>query len=373
MFDNIADELDDGGQTDNNSNSGSGDDGPRPPSVNLVGESAIAGEIVDVGFAGDLETVGNLYGDGDGSYGGDFVFVLENPEVVSGTLFEARNRRDAPDNQVGNLDRNPYDFSVNLSGGKPSADFKVLPPNWDDSDVGHVGDMAKKVGGEYQQVGIEAYDSPFPSTDTTFEDALEQYDRVRVFVGSRAGRIMAESLDVLQGKKARPTTDGYINGVLEEDSEGNGRVASRPILHSELEGEQIAMMVHFGDMPDRVASLGFPTESEDGKNDEGNRTKYGDVLWQPSDDHRSATVLSRESYVLEAEDARADERYCYLAFDHVVEGDGQTSGGSGSSVVDTDFSTLANEAGEAASTAGGLEMGDLDGRPMILPTVSEHS
>lgn len=173
-FDDLEDKLDaaregTGGQSD--------DDYEDRPRVKLTPVAAIGGTIRDVYFTGDTSAEQNIRGDG---YGGDFAFVLEDPEVVKGQLWEALGRDEAEDNLISNLDPSFYPFDVDRNNDKPTRDFRVVDEQGEDAQ--HISDLAKKVDGSYEQVGIEIYKTEFPATPAEFDDALTEHDAVDVFV-----------------------------------------------------------------------------------------------------------------------------------------------------------------------------------------------
>ena len=122
------------------SNGGNSNDYDELPRVKLTPTAAIGGTIVDVGFTGDPYEEQNYKG-GEG-YGGDFVFTIEDPEVVRGRLFEALGRTEAEDNLVRNLDGDDYyPFDVDRYTGGPTSSFRVVDE--EGSDASHIGELVK--------------------------------------------------------------------------------------------------------------------------------------------------------------------------------------------------------------------------------------
>ena len=320
MFDGLESKLEEARE----GTGGSGDDSQdyeEYPRVKLTPTAAIGGEIVDVGFTGDPYEDQNIRG-GEG-YGGDFVFTLENPTVVQGSLFEALGRSEADDGLIKNIDADYYPFDVDRYNGAPTTDFRVVDSAGVDAQ--HISESVKKLDGEYQPVGIEVFGTEYPATDIPdFEDALEEYDRVEVFVGSQSGRMMMQSLDATQGVSAYIRDDGSKTGGLIEFPRDYGtddwnprgdsdypRVArvTGPQLHSEMEGEEIVLFKHFGDI-----SLDDEEDeaADDGDEDDGSgyRKQFGDVLW---DDGNGGVILTQED-VLDPETDRIEDTEQWLEF-----------------------------------------------------------
>jgi len=344
-------------------------DAEQLPSVNLTPECAIEGEIVDIGFTGDVTSDQNIrVNDGRG---GDFVFTLENPTVVSGTLFEALGRDDAEDNLIRNQDAAYYPFAV--GGNGPSVDFRVVPDNWESEP--HVDKVVKDLGDEdFEQIGISQYNHDYPSGEVeSFDSALDAYDRVEVFVGKQAGRMMMQGVDTALGEAAYVTDDGGVNeGIVEYpetygtsehgENDPNPRCAGQPILHPELDGESVTLVYHFGDMN---------ISGGDDDDDEGTRRRrkhFGDILWE-TDGHRTFVLTDPGNRPLDPQpDLR--ERDPFLAFDtppSVTDGDTDADGSSGGATdTDSDAGTDTGadgpsfNFGELEDEDTGLSMSDLD-------------
>ena len=369
-FADLESKLDEARQGSGNDGSSGSTDYEDYPRVKLTPTAAIGGTIVDIGFTGDPYEEQNYRG-GEG-YGGDFVFTLEDPEVVQGQLFEALGRTDAEDNLVRNLDgESYYPFDVDRYTGGPTSSFRVVDAQG--SDASHISEMVKKLDGDYDQVGVAPFGTEYPAQPTTFDDALDEYDRVEVFVGSQAGRMMMQSLDVSQGTSAYIRDDGSKTGGLIEfprNYRGDGwsadegphpRVAriTGPQLHPELEGEPIVLFKHFGD------ALTDDDEEDADDDDESSdryRKHYGDVLW---DDGDGGVILTQEDALDPALDDIEDTEQ-WLEFHEPDGGWGDDDGGAGADGDDTGGSTFdfdeLDEGGddETADDDGGLTMSELD-------------
>jgi len=335
------------------------------PSVNLTPECAIEGEIVDIGFTGDVTSDQNIRVQ-DGR-GGDFVFTLKNPTVVSGTLFEALGRRDAEDNLIRNQQASYYPFGVGGSG--PSVDFRLVPDAWQQEP--HVNEMVKQLDGDYTQVGISQYNHDYASAEVeSFDSVLENYDRVEVFVGKQAGRMMIQGTDTALGEAAYVTDDGGVNnGIVEYpetygtpehgDGDPNPRCAGQPILHPELDGESVTLVYHFGDMN---------ISGGDDDDDEGTRRRrkhFGDILWE-TDGHRTFVLTDPGNRPLDPQPSVRD-RDPFLAFDtppNVTDTESTTDGGTdtdGGGDTDTGTDGPSFNFGELGGGEDtGLSMSDLD-------------
>ena len=360
-FENLESKLDEARQGNGGSN-----DYEELPRVKLTPEVAIGGTIVDVGFTGDVEDEQNIRG-GSG-YGGDFVFTLEDPEVLTGTVFEALGRTDAEDNLIRNIDSSYYPFDVDRYNGAPTRDFRVVPDDWEDTE--HVSEMVKKLDGDYTDVGIAPFGTEFPGKPTTFDDALESFEKIEVFAGGQAGRIMMSALDTMGARSAYyDDEDRLVPGLIEyprdygtadwSPSDGSlyPRAIRSPVLHPELEGEDIALFLHFGDMA--IDADAEEDDAEDDADDSGGgqyRKQYGDVLW---DDGNGGVILSQED-VLEPNVDPVSDVYTWMEFHEPESGFGTSDdGGDGGS----SFSALEDAMGGDGGDDGDdeLTIDDLDG------------
>lgn len=319
------------------------------PRVKLTPEAAVGGTIVDVGYTGDTSIEQNIRGGESYRDEGDFVFTLEDPEVIRGTLFAAQMREEAEDNLAKNFD-DPYPFDART----PSRDFRVVPENWES--VSYIDESAEKIDGEWEDVGIDIYGSQFVGHPAdSFDDALSEYDRVQVFVGGQAGRIMMRSLDVMQQTAAYIDSEGTkVPGLVEfpldynNGSEMNPRAATRPEIHPALEDAQIGLFLHFGDLD----LDGEETDDEDDGEDRYSK-HFGDVLWDSDD---GTHILTQEDDVLEARPDETD-RPTYLTWHEPEGGFGSSDEGDEGESDDGssfDFDELDGD------DEGGLTMGDLD-------------
>lgn len=355
-FDNLKSKLDDAREGTGGSN-----DYEELPRVKLTPEVALGGTIVDVGFTGDVEDEQNIRG-GSG-YGGDFVFTLENPELITGTLFEALGREDAEGRLIKNIDSSYYPFNVDRYNGAPTRDFRAVPDDWEDSS--HVGEMVKNLDGEYQPVGIEAYGTEFPGQPTTFEESLTDYDRIEVFIGGQAGRMMMTAIDTTLSRSAYyDDEDRLVPGLVEyprdygtndwnpNDGSLYPRAIRSPVLHPELEGEEIALFLHFGDM-----DIEGDDEEDDSESDSDTtgtyRKQYGDVLW---DDGNGGVILTQED-VLEPNFDLVSDVYTWMELHEPSNGFGSDGSGDGGSNT---FSALEGAKDDDDGDDTELVMADLD-------------
>ncbi|MDB9247418.1 hypothetical protein PN419_00150 [Halorubrum ezzemoulense] len=357
------------------STGGGSNDYEEYPRVKLTPTAAIGGQIVDIGFTGDPYEAQNIRG-ADG-YGGDFVFTVEDPTVVRGQLFEALGRTEADDNLIRNIDPSYYPFDVDRYNDAPTRDFRVVDGASTDAD--HISEMVKKLDDDYEAVGIEVYGTEFPAQPIDdFDDALEAFDRVEVFVGGQAGRMMIQSVDKTQGVSAYIRDDGSKTGGLIEFPRDYGtddwnpsggsdypRVArvTGPQLHSELVGEDIVLFQHFGDLD--LDDEGDEADDE-GDDDSGGqyRKHYGDVLW---DDGDGGVILTQED-ALDPETDDIDDNENWLEFHEPDGGWGSDDGDSRSSSDDSggsfDFDELdgGDDGGETELT---LDDVDADTRNFV--------
>ncbi len=227
------------------------------PRVKVQPTAAIGGTLVDVGFTGDPYEEQNIRG-GEG-YGGDFVFTLEDPTVVRGQLWEALGRTSADDNRITELDPSYYPFDVDRYNGKPTRDFRLVDSAGPDAQ--HIKKMAKEVDGDFEQVGIEVFGTEFPAKPTTFDDTLEQHDRVEVFVSGQGGRMAMQAVDCTLGQSAYIRDDGQkTRGLIEfpraygssewspQDGDPYPRVArtSGPQIHPSVNERVLAALEEAG-------------------------------------------------------------------------------------------------------------------------------
>lgn len=334
------------------------------PRVNITPEVAIRGEIVSISLAGSTSDQNNIRAaNGQGT---DFVLSIRNPEVVNGTIFEATGRTDADDNLIRNVD---YSEWPNVLEGPPSSDFRVVPENWESAS--HMGEYVEKVGDDYEQVGIEQYGNSFAATEVDgFDSALEQYDIIDVFVGKRPGRIIAASLDISQGLSAYPSDGGIQEGLIEFPQaygtnaydptvDGYPRATTQPLLHSEVAGEEITMLYHFGDMDD-------DWDDADEEDDEGGqyRTHFGDILLHTERDGEQVDLKLSDlsGPVLDPELDRRDEDNVILRYhDEDTGGTSSSNGASTSSSGSSfDFDELDDSQPATDSDDTNVTFSDLD-------------
>lgn len=363
-FTDLEEALDDARE---GSGSSGNQDYEEYPRVKLTPEAAIGGTIVDVSFSGDIADEQNIRGEG---FGGDFIFTIEDPTVIRGQLFEAGLRSEAEDDLIKNIDPDVYPFSVDRNAGAPTRDFRVVPSDWESTS--HVSEMVKKLDGEYEQVGIEPYGVEYPAEPVDdFDDALGEYERIDVFVSGQAGRMMMTSIDATLAQSAYIDSDGNKTrglieypakyGTSEWDYEDDNfpRAARNPELHPEIEGEDIALFLHFGEMD--ITGDGEEDEGDDdddGGEQTGYRKQYGDLLWDSDD---GPVVLTQVDDVLQAEPSVVPESAMWLKFHEPEDGWG-SSGGSSSdddSGSSFDFDEL-DESGSSGDDSTTPTIDDLD-------------
>lgn len=318
------------------------DDFEQLPTVQPSATTAISGELISLGFTGATDETQNISGLGGR---GDFVVTLRQPTALLGSVWEALGREQAEDGIISNDDGSNYPFDVDRQWG-PTKDFRVVDVPTDDSEFGrNVSDMAKRVDGSYEQVGVEVYGSEYPSKpvgDATGVDNPVDIpeDVVEVRLTGKAGRRIVQNLDAVD-ESAYVNEDGETSdGLIEypENYQGDDydarrgddmfeRTARFPALHPELEGEEI------------VVYLRYPSGSSEG----GNYSPvFGEVLLNDADDVADMTMLSaREN------DGMFDERtdliedhWTYCDFPHNVDrldlDDSETDTSDGDTSGDTD-------------------------------------
>ena len=354
MFGDLDSKLDEA-REGNGGTGSSNNDYEEYPRVKLTPEAAIGGTIVDVGFTGDVNDEQNIRGADNWYDEGDFVFTLEDPQVVRGTLFEAALRDEAEDNLAKNLTGDELPFQART----PSRDFRLVPEDWEGAE--HVGELVRKLNGEYTPVGVEIQGSEFPGEPTTFDDALVAYDRIEVFVPGQAGRMMMQSVDAMQSRSAYVTDEGdKVQGLIEyprdygtnEWSPADGdfpRAAANPVLHPDLEGTEVALYLHFGDLEDAMSE---DDEAEDEEDSTGYRKHFGDLLAEIDGETR---ILTQEDDVLEptTEPFGDQGRYTWLEFHEV--GESEASDGDESAA---DFGALADAASNGHAENGNEDEDD---------------
>ena len=359
-FDNLESALDDEASTDTDDSTASTDRNPR---VKLVPPVVLGGTVTDVMFLGDISAPQNVQGSDDWRDHGDFVITLEDPEVVSGTVFEAAGRRDAEGGRVENMTA-PF-----LDGARrPRRDFLVVQDDWEAH--ANIEESVEKMDGEYQPVGVEQYGTQFVGEPTDLSEALDatDHDAVDVFVGKDAGRAIVHSIDAAPRKSAFIRDDGEkAQGLVEyprnygtdeytpSEDDPYPRVAAPPVLHPDLQGEQIALVAHYGDIETALNG------GVDDDGDEGYRKHYGDVMLETES---GPQIISRGDGVLDAAWDAVEDRTPYLSFHEPDEGwggadDDTESDESGTST----FSALEQataDGGRDESEQTGLTMDDLD-------------
>lgn len=339
------------------------------PRLKLTPEAAVGGTIVDVGFSGDIADEQNIRGEG---WGGDFIFTIEDPTLIRGQLFEAGLRSEAEDKLIKNIDGDLYPFSVDRNSGAPTRDFRAVPSDWEDST--HVSEMVKSIDDDYEQVGIEPFGVEYPAEPVDdFDDALDEYDRIDVFVSGQAGRMMMTAIDATLAQSAYIDSDGNkTRGLIEYppnygtndwdyEDDAYPRAARNPELHPDLVGEDIALFLHFGDMDITGDGEDADDESDDDDDDQsGYRKQYGDLLWDSDD---GPVVLTQEDDVLEPQSDEIPAQAMWLEFhepDNGWGGDNSTNGssdnGSGESF---DFDEL-DDGGSDDDSSDATTIDDLD-------------
>jgi len=248
-------------QSSNSSSGGSDEEYETYARVGLVPRAAVSGRIVDIGFTGDVRDEQNIRGADNYRDNGDFIFTLEDPQVELGALWEARGRQNAEDGFMANVtDYSGFYSDLEDDTRVPANDFRVVDPDGD-----NVSELVQQVDGDYDQVGIEygSNGTEFPGSDVATigeddEPAPIDEETIEIFIGSQAGRIMAQALDVSQGRSAFVTDDGDKQAGLVEfpstwstedwdPDEGYPRSAVYPQLHPELDGERITLYLRYGD------------------------------------------------------------------------------------------------------------------------------
>ena len=313
------------------------------PRMKLSPIAAVTGEIVDVGFTGDVFDEQNIRGEG---FGGDFVFTLKNPSIERGALFEAHGRRDAEDGLAKNL----TDSDIDIDGRTPTRDFRLVDEAVDGES--YIDEVVKEVDGEYTDVGISIFGSDFiggECDDLTAALDATGHDKIDVFVGGQAGRMMMSSIDATLNASAYFRDDGSMQAGMVEYPRDYGtndwnpdagsnypRAARRPVLHPEVEGNEVTLFYHFGDLQGAVEG-----DDGDANNSTTYRKHYGDLLMENDD---GVVVLTQMDDVLEPDFELVDEATTWIEFEDPPSGDERTDSGgaasNGSSDGDVSFSAL---------------------------------
>lgn len=246
------DALDEAVSSDNTSSSSStNEEYGNHPWVGITPRIAVKGTITDVGFTGKIKNDQNILGGR-----GDTVVTLEDPEVIGGDLFEHVDHDD--DTLVRNVDHdemtieNPDDQKTDTI-----RDYRLV-----DADESMVEELVKKVDGEFEEVGIEVYGTKYQSeeTDSFTEDTIE------VFVRNKAGLFTMMALDAYTEQSAfyrsgdggaektkglveYPETYGTDDYTPWKDGSDDQyeRIARTPVLHPDLEGQEIILYATFGE------------------------------------------------------------------------------------------------------------------------------
>lgn len=346
-FDNLAEKLEAAREGTTTSSGGDNEDLPR---VKMTPDVAIRGTLVDAGFFGDTSIEQNIRGNNDWREEGDFVLTLEDPEVFQGTLFEAAGRNDAEDSLAQNMDEPALP-----NERVPSRSFRAVPSDWEQTS--HIGAKYTKINGKPRDIGISVFGSDFIGEETTFAHALDEYDRVEVIQGSKAGQRMAQSIDATQSLSAYVDDNGdVVNGLLEypdafgsevydPTSEGGNftRGARQPQIHPQLDGEEVVLFLHFDG-----SSLGEDDVEEDEGGNADYRTHYGKVF---ADLDGETVNLTEADEPLPVRDDVVDDGASFVVWDE------PDFGGSGSG---SGTDTQETETIETAADGGGLSFDALD-------------
>jgi len=355
------------------------------PSLKLSPHAVLSGELVAVGFTGDTSAEQNIRG-GDWGDEGDFAFTLRDPSVMHGQAWEAIGRDETESGLIRDLEPDYYPFTVDRNSGKATRDFRVVDPEGE-----YTSSLYKEVSGDPEQVGIETSvgpsSTPYPATpvDTAsdgegeFDLPLGDFDEIEIFQGSQAGRIMMQAVDVTFGASAyiRHANDGteekspglieyphgYGQNDYSPDEDGYPRVARQPVVHPELQGEEVLIALR----------------AEELEGDYGSYTKnFGHVFLRDADSIENTTQLDQgapeeegASEVFETAPEAIDAQYSYLTWhepesgwgssDSSSDGDESASGGTddffddleqgsedGYNDLDTDSQQFVDEAAEWA-------------------------
>lgn len=350
--------------TQNDSNDG---DYERYPRIKLASTSAIRGTIVDVGFTGDPFDKNNIRGADDYRKEGDFVVTLEDPEIQSGALFEAAGRDNTAENLAADMDAS----DLPVDGVRtPSRDFRLVDPGL--TDCSHIEESVEKIDGDYEPVGVEIYGSQFVGQQVdSFSEAMNEYDRIDVFLSGQGGRMVTQAIDATLAQSAFIREDGskatgfcefprdYGTPEYDPTDDGYPRVARNPVIHPEVEGQEVALLSHFGDL-----SNAMDGDGSDDKEDGGQYRKvFADILVDTDDGWTVAT----QQDTLEPVQSLVSEDDMWLEYHEPDGGFGAGDGGDTSPSTDAlaeasatnddsfDFDDMEDAAQESRTT-----MDDLD-------------
>lgn len=215
-FGEIENAVDEANESNNDSPS---EEREELPWVNVAPTTVVSGEVERAIYTGQITNGNGLVEQTDGSWG----FIISDPSVQKGSLYEASSR--------------PDDGFAREANG-PSTDYRVFDQDDDGFDVSYDSDGEPKAVSNVQT-------DDFASSEV---DGFSE-DKILLFVGGLAGQFMTRSLDANGGISAFTTDDGErTNGLIEFPNDwDNGpgdsglypRVARYPELREDLEGEEV--------------------------------------------------------------------------------------------------------------------------------------